>query len=110
PFLNPNALAELTNLGTVEHEDKTSYTAMELLEFGDHELPMLVEGLIPKTGLFALVGTSDVGKSLLMRQLAVSVARDEVFLGFILNATHNRVIIVNTEDDPKAITSLLSKQ
>jgi RecA-family ATPase len=74
------------------------------------QLPYLIEGLIPKTGLVCLGGSSDTGKSSLLRQLAVSISagRDE-FLGFKLNQTRRRVLYISTEDDSTAMAYLLNK-
>ena len=63
----------------------------------------LVEDLIPKGTLCALVGESDTGKSSLLRQLAVSIAYgDKEFLGFKLNDSCRNVVYVSTEDGQHA--------
>ena len=70
----------------------------------------LVEGLIPKGTLCALVGESDTGKSSLLRQLAVSITYgDEEFLGFKLNESCKNVVYVSTEDGSNATSSWLKK-
>ncbi len=72
--------------------------------------PTLIDPIFPRTGLTVLAGSSDTGKSTFLRQLAISVVRgDETFLGWPINAVHNRVIYVSTEDDKYAISYLLNK-
>ena len=86
-------------------------TAYDLLKRDVKEIPFLVKPLLPKTGIVALAGTSDVGKSTLLRQLAIAIATgQETFLGFEIKTTHQSVIYVSTEDDENAIATLLRKQ
>lgn len=85
-------------------------SATELLNRKVESLPCLVEPIFPKVGVCALAGGSDVGKSTLLRQLGISVVLgDSEFLGFKINATHNKAIYVSTEDDDFAISYLLNK-
>lgn len=42
-------------------------TAKQLIEMGVTELPMLVEPFFPKVGVAILAGSSDCGKSTLLR-------------------------------------------
>ena len=52
------------------------------------EIDYLVDKLIPRGALCALVGESDTGKSSLLRQLSVSLAYgDSDFLGFSLKSS-----------------------
>lgn len=111
PFLNPDVLKELAHVAYHEGEDdKRTYTALELIKREKNEIPMLIESLIPQTGLLALVGTSDVGKSQLLRQLAIDVARSDSFLDFKVYPKHRKVVLICTEDDPDAIGYLIGKQ
>src|SRR5690606_23638600 len=75
-----------------------------------NEIPMLVESLIPQIGLLALTGTSDVGKSQLLRQLAIDVARNDSFLDFKIYPKYRKVLLICTEDDPHAIGYLMQRQ
>lgn len=87
-----------------------SYSAKELYEMGVKELPTLIEPIFPKTGLTVFAGSSDTGKSTFLRQLAISIARgDGDFLGWKINAKHNKVVYVSTEDDKFAVSYLLNK-
>lgn len=71
----------------------------------------LVEGLIPKNNISALVGPSDCGKSTLARQLALSVADNKkTFLGSSLHTSQAKVCYVATEDDEISTRAVLEKQ
>lgn len=95
---------------STERVVKDCYTAKELREMNILEIPMLVEGIILKSGIMVLSGSSDVGKSTFLRQFALSVAScSDNFLGWKINAQHNKVIFVSTEDDSTAISYLLNK-
>jgi RecA-family ATPase len=90
---------------------KSAYTARELYNMKILEVPFLLEGLIPKTGIVCLTGSSDCNKSTLLRQLAIDIVLGkELFLGFKLIASHKRCIYISTEDDYFAISALLNKQ
>jgi KaiC/GvpD/RAD55 family RecA-like ATPase len=63
-----------------------------------------------KSGIAVLAGSSDTGKSSILRQLAIAVVKgDDKFLGFKLNTTHKRAIYVSTEDDRVSIAHLLNR-
>ena len=81
-----------------------------LIDLNIDELPMLFSGLIPLTGIWALVGASDTCKSMILRQLAMSVVKGTDFLGWEFKGKHKRVIVVCSEDDEYAISFLLKKQ
>jgi KaiC/GvpD/RAD55 family RecA-like ATPase len=94
-----------------EIEEKSLYSAFELLNLNIKEVPKLVDPLFQKTGLASLVGTSDTGKSTFLRQLALSIVlKKEKFLDFKLNFTHGKVIYVSTEDGAHSIGSSIKKQ
>ena len=70
----------------------------------------LVDKLIPRGTLCALVGESDTGKSSLLRQLGVSIAYgDENFLGFKLSGKCRNVLYVSTEDGEMGTSVWLNK-
>ena len=74
------------------------------------KIDFLVDKLIPKGTLCALVGESDTGKSSFLRQLAISlVYGDSDFLGFKLNNVCKNVIYVSTEDGEMATSVWLNK-
>lgn len=95
---------------TVASEIKDFYSVAELYEMNVTELPMLIEPIFLKSGIAIFSGSSDTGKSTLLRQLGVAIVRgDDDFLGWKINAEHNKVIYVSTEDDKIAIAHLLRK-
>jgi hypothetical protein len=74
-------------------------------------IPMLLESLLQQEGMAMLGGSSDVGKTTFLRQLAVAVATgQDSFLGFKLNLRHKRAIYVSSEDDEISVSALLYKQ
>lgn len=90
--------------------NKQIFTADKLLSRGVTVLPTLLDPILPKTGLAALAGSSDTGKSSFLRQLAIAVAiGDKTFLGWKLHLKHERAIYVSTEDDDYAISYLMQK-
>lgn len=101
-----------------EEHDKEQQLYRKYLVNGYHmlsqpieKLDCLMEPILPRTGIAALVGTSDSGKSTLLRGLAMAVAsRARRYLGFELNIRHGRAIYVATEDDQSAISTLMQRQ
>ena len=88
----------------------TPISGKALIDLNIDELPMLFSGLIPLTGIWALVGASDTCKSMILRQLAMSVVKGTDFIGWKFKGKHKRVIVVCSEDDEYAISFLLKKQ
>ncbi|RIJ48763.1 hypothetical protein D1614_09550 [Maribellus luteus] len=85
--------------------------ATTLLKWNIEEIPFLWKGIFPKTGLVALSGSSDVGKSSFLRQFVLHVGtKAKDFLGIEINAEYNSALVVSTEDDAIAIAYLLRKQ
>ena len=75
------------------------------------ESPTLLEPILPRQGVVALVGSSDSGKSSLLRGLAMAiVSGKEEYIGFRLNTRYRRAIYVSTEDDQLSIGSLMRRQ
>jgi len=86
-------------------------TADELIGNDITEIPMLVDPIFQKTGVVAFAGSSDTGKSSLLRQLSMNIVTGEKeFLGFKLNSAHQSVIYVSTEDDELELSTFLKKQ
>lgn len=70
-----------------------------------------MSGLFQRSGIACLAGPSDVGKSMLLRMLLISiVTRQKEFLGFDLTPTHFSGIFVSTEDQENETAFLLRKQ
>lgn len=85
-------------------------TGEQLLKDGAEGMDYLVTDLIPRVGMGALAGGSDLGKSCLLRQLSVDIsvgAHD--WLGFRVKAKFNSALIACTEDDATAVGYMLSK-
>lgn len=98
---------------TMKKISKSTYiiTAKELLDLKSESIPFLLNPIFPKVGLATLCGSSDNGKSTLLRQFGAAIVNNEkVFLGFKLNTKHNDVIYVSSEDDESAMAALLHKQ
>lgn len=98
----------------ISDKEKEEYTSVfngeQLLNMKVDNIPCLVDPILPKVGLVALAGSSDTGKSSLLRQLAVSVCLgEERFLGWQLKTEHRKAYYVSTEDDENAIAFLLNK-
>jgi RecA-family ATPase len=71
----------------------------------------LLEGVFEKTGLACIAGATDTGKSMLLRDFAISISQEEdSFLGFKLNRKTNNVIFVSTEDGKSKTAELLRIQ
>ena len=89
-------------------KDTYEITAEELLNKEIETIPCLIEPIFQAVGLATVAGSSDVGKSAFLRQLAVSVATGQpTFLGWAIRAVHHSVIYVSTEDDENATAFLL---
>lgn len=87
------------------------YTGTELLNMQPNSIQFLWEPYIEKQGLVALAGSSDVGKSSFLRQLAIAIVLKKTsFLGNQLNVKHGRVIYFSTEDSLVSINRILRKQ
>ena len=75
------------------------------------QMDYLLSPLLPRVGVAALVGSSDSGKSTLLRSLAMAVASGaKRYLGFELHPKHHSAIYISTEDDATAIGALMQRQ
>lgn len=74
-------------------------------------IPCLIEPIFPKVGIAAIAGSSDAGKSTLMRQLCMSITSGmEYFLDYKINASNRNTLYVSTEDHDDSIGTLINKQ
>ena len=86
-------------------------SASELLNRKLEILPKLIDPIFPKVGLVCLAGSSDTGKSALLRMLCLHVVTgEERFLGFPVTPQHHKAIYLSTEDDSQAVSYLLNIQ
>lgn len=91
--------------------DQQSYNALDLFNLKIKSVPKLLDPLLQTVGLAALVGTSDSGKSTILRQLCIAIAlRQETFLNFKLNTNTGKALYVSTEDDPTSIAASIRTQ
>ena len=101
----------LTTMAITNTSSPLQTTSMrELLENPAERQPVLVEPLFPQCGLGAVIGSSDCGKSTLLRQLSACVACGRDFLLWKTFPVHKRVLYVSTEDDSSAMSELLKRQ
>ena len=86
-------------------------SATKLVETAKPTMDTLVAPLLPRVGIVSLVGSSDSGKSSLLRGLALAVASGaEEWLSLPLRTHHQSALYISTEDDEDAIATLLHKQ
>lgn len=86
------------------------FTAFDLINNDIQELPCLFGNVIPQNGLSAVVGASESGKSLFLRQLCMSIVTDKPFLGWENKAKHRRALFLSTEDGISSTSFLVKKQ
>lgn len=86
-------------------------TGEQLRENATGAIPFLVDAMLQSSGLACLAGSSDTGKSALLRQLCTAIATGQKeWLGFHLNARHRSALYVSTEDGEEATRTMLLKQ
>ncbi len=102
---------DIKDLTPISIENETMFiSGGDLLNMQTESIPMLIEDLIPLVAVWAIVGASDTGKSMVLRQLAMCIAGNIPFLNFAIFAKYKRVIVVCSEDDEFAISYLLRRQ
>ena len=83
----------------------------DMLQNTTEQMDYLMAPLLPRVGMAALVGSSDSGKSTLLRGLAMAISSGaKHYLGFELQPKHHSAIYVSTEDDAAAIGALMQRQ
>ncbi|MFV0598881.1 MAG: AAA family ATPase [Bacteroidales bacterium] len=91
-------------------EDCIIVSGEQLLNDDIKEIPMLIPPLFHRIGIALFIGSSDIGKSTLMRQLCISDVAEIDFCGMKVYPKYHRAIICSGEDDEISISSLLKKQ
>lgn len=86
-------------------------TGEQLLLMPYEKMRTLIEPILQQTGLACLAGSSDTGKSTLLRQLVIAIVTGATeFLGFLINAVYQSAIYVSTEDLESETIYLLKRQ
>jgi KaiC/GvpD/RAD55 family RecA-like ATPase len=86
------------------------FTAHDLLTSDLDEIPYLLEPLIPRAELTALIGPGDVGKSILLRDLAISIVNQEDdYLGYRLHLRAGKVLYVSLEDNKYRLANQIKR-
>ena len=86
-------------------------SAMRLITKAPEHIDCLLEPIFPRAGVASLVGSSDSGKSTLLRGLAMAVSSgQQLYAGFRLSPLHQSAIYVSTEDDQNSVAALLKRQ
>lgn len=90
--------------------EKETFTGAELYNLNSHSIPTLIDPIIPSTGIWSIVGSSDTGKSMLLRQLVLNLVKEKDFIGFNINSKYKKAIFISTEDDAISTSYLIRKQ
>jgi hypothetical protein len=108
--MNPNFdFSKLAGQGTEQQDGLI--TGEQLLLMPYEKMPTLIEPILQRTGIACLAGSSDTGKSTLLRQSVIAIVTGETdFLGFPINAVHRSAIYVSTEDLESETIFLLKRQ
>jgi len=83
-------------------------SAATLLEKKNAEIPKLFDPIIPQGVLGVLAGSSDAGKSMFLRQLAICCATGRDWLGYEYRGKHRGAIYCASEDDENATSVFLN--
>ena len=90
-------------------ERVSSASEMMQREYTDNDT--LLDPILPRQGVVGLVGSSDSGKSSLLRGLAMAiVAGKSDYIGFALRPRYNRAMYISTEDDEASLSRLMRMQ
>jgi hypothetical protein len=93
---------------TEGEKGKWIFTGTELLEMPLEKPPCLIEPILQTTGFSLLIGESDIGKTWLALGLLLAVASGQTeWLGYMLNTTHQRAILISTEDSESNLAGRL---
>ncbi|HTK18479.1 MAG TPA: AAA family ATPase [Mucilaginibacter sp.] len=111
PQLGQNELDQKNNnLQRDENINPGFISAFEILNSAIPEQSFLIENILPAETICLLSGPSDTGKSILARQIAISVAlgREDV-AGFKLTCKYKKAMYISTEDGKRDWKSKLNK-
>ncbi|QHV94621.1 AAA family ATPase [Spirosoma endbachense] len=100
----------LAEINSSQNKGLRVITVKQLKKLNFKEVPTLLTPFFPQVGVAALAGSSDTGKSSLLRQLAYSIANKESeFLGFPLNLRFGKALYISTEDNDQAMSALFNR-
>jgi hypothetical protein len=116
--LTNRTVQEESRTSLTRHQDLTDplsislpqvrFSWRDLDDLEGDETPMLWDGFLPNREIALLAGIGGYGKSSLVRQLAISIARgDKEFLTRKIHAPHKKVIYVACEDGPLKTRKIL---
>lgn len=94
-------------------QDKHGYffTGTEILKMPEDKAPYLLKPYVQRGQISILAGTSDVGKSTFLRQLAIQVSTGaDKFLELPLFATCKKAVFYSTEDNMASTKAVLKEQ
>lgn len=86
------------------------YSAMDMFKMEITDYPFLIKDIIPTSSISGIIAPSETGKSTFLSQLALSVVRNEDFLGLNCNSEHKRVLWIATEENAAQIAVRIKKQ
>lgn len=92
-----------------EDSNRKIKRASDLIKRGVKEIPMLFAPVFPRVGVALFAGSSDGGKSMLLRCMSICTVTGRDFLGWKYRGVHRSCIFVATEDDEEATSYLLTK-
>lgn len=113
PNTDPRLQEELDKLWEEELRQgvKLSYYSLADLRKTSFNYETLLPPFLPRVGVGAVVGMPDSGKSMLCRQLALSVAlRKGIFCGMPLITKHHHAIFITTEDTIESTKQCFTRQ
>ncbi|MBS1593442.1 MAG: AAA family ATPase [Bacteroidetes bacterium] len=111
PFVPQKLLDDLEQCSREAQQLEHEVTAPDLLGESEEDMQFLIEGLLHSQGLACLAGSSDTGKSAILRQLAEDIcAGSGHFLHYPIHAQHRSVVYVSTEDSRDATRTVLRRQ
>ena len=109
--IHPDAVMAESDALFAEGNTKGEVTFEKMVTTPGHEVQCLVEPFLQQVGLACLAGSSDTGKSTILRQLSMAVAAgDNHFLGWPLHSRHRSAIYVSTEDGYDITRSMMLRQ
>lgn len=111
PFVPQKLLDDLKQMSAAAENCEYEIHCEGLLAEADKPKPCLVEPFFQQSGLACIAGSSDTGKSALLRQLALDIAGGaDRWLGFDIHPRTRNVVYVATEDGRDATRNMARMQ